>query len=133
MFQLLTHHGPLVRPFLCGRHIVSLGETLCLMAAAITPQVSNAVQGARDEIISQAAGQSQTAGGLGESGEYVLDDVLGWVHTAGKHHSDLQQITMVLIIGPPQGCATAAPQFPDKQLIFHYLITHQEGLFLYMD
>jgi hypothetical protein len=79
------------------------------MAAAIPPQVSDTVQGARDEVVSEVAGQFQMAARLGESGEYILHHILGRVHPAGEHHGDLQKVAMVLVVRSPQGVATAAP------------------------
>ena len=91
--------------------------------------VSNTIQRAGYQIAFQAARKTESVGRLGEMDEYVLDNVFGGIGIARQHDGQLEQPVMVLVIDPSQGFATAPLEFPDKQLIFHYTITHQKWEF----
>ncbi len=100
------------------------------MPAPIGPAlVSNTVQRAGYQIASQTADQAESIGRLGETGKHVLDNVFGGVRIARQHDGQLEQLPMILVIDPSQGFAMAPLEFPDKQLIFHYPITHRKREF----
>ena len=71
-------------------------------------------------------GKAEPIGGLGEADKHFLDDIFGRIHITGQHNGQLEKMSVIFIIDSPQGRATAPLEFPDKQLIFHYPITHQK-------
>ena len=112
--------------------MISLVKTMCHMASVIASQVANAVQSACYQVTFQTAGQAESSSGLGEFNKHLLHNIFRGVNITRQDYSKLEQMTMILIIDPPQGFATSPLKFPDKQLIFHYPITHQAAVFLYM-
>jgi hypothetical protein len=91
--------------------------------------VSNAIQGAGYQVAFQAAGQTEPIRRLDEICKYFLYNVFCCVYIACQHNCEFKQMTMILVIDPPQGFATSPLEFPDKQLIFHYYITHRKRHF----
>lgn len=103
-------------------------ETLQTVTPVVASLVSNTVQGAGYQIAFQAAVQAESIS-AGEMNKHVLDNVFGCIHVACQHDGQLEQTAMILVINLPQGFATSPLEFPDKQLIFHYFITHRIGCF----
>ena len=77
----------------------------------------------------QAAGQAEPIGRLGKMSKHFLNNIFRRVQIARQYDGQLEQLLMILVIDSSQGVAAAPLKFPDKQLIFHYPITHQKWEF----
>ena len=96
------------------------------MPVAVAQVISHAIDHTRNQIVLQIAGQLDAIRGPGEFDKHIVNHVLSRIHIADEHHSEPEQLDLVLVVDLPKGFMTALFESENKQLIFYHRVHFYE-------